>query len=398
MSSHRLDHPTLHGLLERKVAEVAGEPAFNWGSDFRPFMTDGRGAPVVRVAVANCRMDMDIWEGLRGPAGVGMYPLGLSDIWKHFAAADMQGTRFDGSDDPLAMPEPFDDACRRFRRAVIISGMLALDPGIFEAYAAKIEAGDSEPIDYYSRVAGDVLRIVEKSLSKVALGLMAPDRAVVPMIEKKVRLIIDRTRAEYLKGRYHGPCNNHWPQNSVAVMTGLLRFGVNRLPFRDEVTAEGARQRLFGRYASLVVFDGERPVADGSGAVSLLDAERLAWMRRVNDYTVTDAEVMAQRYCSYNLVGSDGATICGKCLDGCPSGALANSSPLPEGRFAPAVAAQKHRFREGALDFDFRNCNRDRHQKQMLFDEYVCTRCEALCAAKGARKSRFELRAINGGG
>ena len=397
MSPHQLDHPTLHSLLETKVAQVIGEPAFNWRGDFRPFMTDGDGAPVVRLGVTNCRIDMDIWEGLRGPASVGMYPLGLSDIWKHFAAADVKGTRPDGTDAPLVMPEPFEDACGRFKRAVIVSGMLVLNPEIFEAYAAKIEAGDPDPVDYYSRATGDVLRIVEKGLSKMALGLMATDRAVVPMIEKKVQQIIDRTRAEYLKGRYHGPCNDHWPRNSVAVMTGLLRFGANRLPFRDEVTPENKRQRLFGRYSSLVIFDGEEPVADSGAGVSLLDPERLAWMRRVNDYTDTDPEVMSERYCTYNKVGSDDGTVCGKCMDGCPSGALANSTPLPTGRFEPAVAAQEHRFWKKTLDFDHGNCCRDRIQKQMLFDEYVCTRCEALCAVSGVKRSRSELRAINGG-
>ena len=50
---------------------------------------------------------------------------------------------------------------------------------------------------------------------------------------------------------YRGPRNNHWPQNSIAVMTGLLRFGVNRLPFRDEVGSDGKGQRLFGRYGSV---------------------------------------------------------------------------------------------------------------------------------------------------
>ena len=397
MSFHQLDQPTLHNLLERKVAEVVGEPAFNWRSDFRPFMTDDTGAPVVRLAVTNCRIDMDIWEGLRGPSRVGMYPLDLSDVWKHFAAADVKGTRPDGTDAPLVMPESFEDARGRFRRAVIASGMLVLNPEIFKAYAEKIEAGDADPVDYYSRAMDDVDRIVEKALGKMALGLMASARAVVPMAERKVGQIVERTRAEYLKGRYHGPCNNHWPQNSIAVMTGLLRFGANRLPFRDEVTAEGKRQRLFGRYASLVVFDAEEPVADGNGGVSLLNAERMAWMRRINDYTDTAPEVMAERFCTYNKVGSDGTTICGKCMAGCPSGALANSTPLPGGSFEPRVTEQEHRFWKETLDFDHGNCCRDRHQKAMLFDEYVCIRCEALCAFEGVKKSRSELRAINGG-
>ena len=395
MKHHTLDRPTLQDLLQSKVAEVIAEPAFNWQSGFCTYRTDDAGAPLVRLAMVNCRIDMDIWHGLRSPALIGMYPLTLADIWTHFAAADLQGTRADGSENPLAMPETFEDAGRRFRRATIFSGMLAINPEVFETYARKIEAGDDDPFDYYGRAAGDVCEIVERALSKVALLLMAPGRAVIPMTERKADLIVERTRADYLNGRYHGPCNNHWPQNSIAVMTGLLKFGVNRLPFRDEVTAEGKRQRLFGRYCSIVVFDGEEPVTDGSGGVSLLDEERLAWLRRITDYTDPDPEVLAARYCNYQTIGSDDSSICGKCLETCPSGALVNSSPLPDGRYEPRVAAQEHRFSEGTLDFDFRNCTRDRLQKQALFDEYVCTRCEAICAADGAKKSRSEIRAIN---
>lgn len=395
MGDVAISRESFERLLRDKVAEVAGEPDYSWGSGFRSFMTDDEGSPVVRVAVTNCAPEMDIWEGLRTPAHVGMFPLGLQDIWMHYAAANVKSTRYDGSPNPLAMPERFEEALGRFRRAVIVSGMLAVNPQVYEFYAEKIERGDGDPYDYYCRAVGEVSAIINKAVAKFALSLVSPDRAVVPMTDNNAKKVIDRTRSDYFKGRYHGPCNNHWPQNSIAAMTDLMRFGINRHPFGDEVWPDGSLQRLCGRYASVVIFDGETPVRDGTGGVSLLDGERLAWLRRLNDYADAAPDVIAERYCTYNMTGSDGTSACNKCIEACPSGALANSSPLPDGTFAERVARQKHRFWEGVVDFDFGNCCRERGQKAQLYEEYACARCEAICAAQGVRKSADEIERLS---
>ena len=39
-----------------------------------------------------------------------MYPVTPEDIWRHYAALTSKTVRPDGSPNPLAMPEPFDDA------------------------------------------------------------------------------------------------------------------------------------------------------------------------------------------------------------------------------------------------------------------------------------------------
>ena len=52
---------------------------------------------------------------------------------------------------------------------------------------------------------------------------------------------------------------------------------------------------------------------------------------------------------------------------------------------------------EGILDFDYANCTNDRHKKRQLYEDYVCARCEVVCAAEGVRKSAKELMHINGG-
>ncbi len=395
-TSKAITHDNLQQILQSKVAEVACEPEYSWGNDFKSFMTDSDGKPVVRVAITNCAPDMDIWEGLRSPASVGMYPLNLEDIWMHYAAANVKSTRFDGSPNPLAMPETYYEATNRIHRAVIVSAMLVINPQIYELYAEKVKRGDEDPFDYYGRAMNEAAAIIDKSVAKSGLSLMAPERAVVPMTNKNTDAIINRTRSDYTKGKYHGPCNNHWPQNSITVMTGLMSFGINRLPFRDEVGSDGKRQRLYGKYRSIVIFDEAEPVANGADGISLLDSEQLAWLRRVNDYTDVSSEVVAERYCTYNLTKPDGTSVCGKCIDMCPSNALLNSSPLPDGTYTERISNQKHRFWEGTVDFDYGNCCRERGQKALLMEEYVCARCETICAAYGIRKSASEIESING--
>jgi hypothetical protein len=63
--------------------------------------------------------------------------------------------------------------------------------------------------------------------------------------------------------------------------------------------------------------------------------------------------------------------------------------------FPERLLGQKHRFDAGVLDFDFGNCSRDRGQKAELYEDYVCARCEAVCAARGVRKSAAEIGPLN---
>ncbi len=385
----------LQQRLAEKVSEVARQPEHNWGDGFCAFMTEPDGRPVVRLAAVHCPPDTDIWQGLRSPAQVGMYPVGLEDIWTHYATSSIRSTRPDGSPNPLAMPEPFADAADRFGRAVIVSAMLAMNGDVFEAYAEKIDRGDLDPPDAYGRARGEIATILDKAVGKLALSLIDPSRAVIPMTPANAGKVIDGTRSNYTKGRYHGPCNNHYPQNSIAVMTGLLKFGISRLPFRDEIGPDGRVRRLLGVYASIVIFDGQPPVADDAGGVTLLDADRLAWLKRVNDYTDVAGVALADRYCTYNLTAPDSASVCGKCIYACPAEALAHSSPDPAGNIPESILRQKHRFSGGALDFDAGNCGRDRGQKAQIYADYVCARCEAVCAARGIRKPAADVAAIN---
>ena len=96
------------------------------------------------------------------------------------------------------------------------------------------------------------------------------------------------------------------------------------------------------------------------------------------------------------MTAADGESVCGKCLETCPSGALKNSSPSPIGIYDNMLMAQKHRFSDGGLDFDYANCTNDRQKKGQLYEDYVCARCEVICAAEGVRKPSRDLMQING--
>ena len=120
MSKFQINRTKLHDLLQTKVIEVINEPAHNWTSPFKSFMTGDKGRPVIRIGIVNFDLDTDIWAGLRSPALVGMYPVVPADIWRHYACLTSRTVRPDGSPNPLAMPEPFEEAKSRFRRGVIV--------------------------------------------------------------------------------------------------------------------------------------------------------------------------------------------------------------------------------------------------------------------------------------
>jgi hypothetical protein len=96
------------------------------------------------------------------------------------------------------------------------------------------------------------------------------------------------------------------------------------------------------------------------------------------------------RFCTY--LPADGEKGCGKCLAFCPSGALANSSPDIQGAYPKPLRDQEHRFWDGALQFDNGSCCDDRGQLKSLYDEWMCARCVAVCAAEGNRRSEAAER------
>lgn len=378
------DTKGLREYLKEKIRQIAREPAFARDGGGEPFLRDEDGTPAIRLAVANCSIDTDIWQGLRSPAAVGSYPIGLREVWDYFAAKTLRGVRHDGSPNYLGIPESFDEARSRFDRAVIVSALLPLAPRILVTYAAGIERHEVAECDTYARASEDVGAMVSKVVGKLALALVCKERAVVCMDPANATRVAEFTLPQARTGRYHGPCNCPWPQNSVAVLTGLMQFGVSRIPLRDEKRPDGTTQRLMGSYCSLVVFDKQPLVTDGTDGIVVIDEKRIADMRQLADFTRTDAGLLARRFCAYNRTASaDGHSVCGRCMAVCPAGAIANSSPRPNGIYPERILAQKHRFHDGFLDFDFASCTSSRNQMSGLYSEFACAHCVVMCAVHG---------------
>ena len=204
----------LQDALVSKVVEVRAEPDYAWSGGRFNHMTDAAGRPVVRVAVANCGLETDIWAGLRSPSNVGLHPLGLRDIWAFYAANDVRNTRRDGSPNPLAMPETFEEASEHFGRAVFISALLPVNPAVYAAYAERIVAGERDPLDSFVKATrrdrGDPEPVPEQA-RPVAAGARARGRAH----DRRPGLGGGRPHpAEYQKGRYHGPANKLFPRTA----------------------------------------------------------------------------------------------------------------------------------------------------------------------------------------
>ncbi|MCW3980365.1 MAG: hypothetical protein NWF11_02710 [Candidatus Bathyarchaeota archaeon] len=61
------------------------EPAFQWGIEKTKYAVDENGSPSIKLSIMNTPLDYDLWEGLRNPAVVDLYPAGLQEIWEFYA-------------------------------------------------------------------------------------------------------------------------------------------------------------------------------------------------------------------------------------------------------------------------------------------------------------------------
>lgn len=387
MALEKITPTRIEAALRRKVERIRGKPEYLWADDRRNHKVNHDEEAAVKAAVANCTLDFDLWKGLRNPALIGRHPLGLQEIWEYYATNDIQKTRPDGTPNYLSMPTPFEKAQKQLDRAVVISALLPLSEEIFERYAEAIVLREPAPYDAYCKAWGETNQLLDEAVAKMAMELHGPDRAVVPMTNDMVGEISEQAVPPIHRGDYHGPCKGgNWPQRSVGALTGLVQFGVSRDVFRDEIH-DGRVERFMGPIRSIVLFDAQDPVTDGSDDVVYLTE---AWRERLMslaDFTDTRPEVNQQRYCTYIPDEEGDEDGCGLCVQYCPSGAVANSAPQTDGEYAQAIKGQVSRFNDDHLQFDFAACLEDRTQKAQLYPDYVCARCIAICAARGERRT-----------
>ena len=394
-----LTRDSVESLIKQKVREVANKPEYMWADSRRNYMcekadggdrdrSDRDGSePVVRVGMANCRLDHDLWDGLRNPASVGLHPAGLREIWEFFATKNIRRVRPDGSVNHLAAPEPFESAKERFKRVTIISALLPFSREMLEGYRQIIISKSEAPYDGFCKAYGEVNTLFDESLSRAALELFSDGRAVIPMTNRTVKELSETAIPKIHQGVYHGPCKGgHFPQKSVGVLTGLVQLGVSRIAFRDELMADEV-VRLVGPLRSVIVFDSEDPVTDGSGGIINLDQQWSRWVFSLSDFTNTDREIARRRFCRHTNDSGSEEKSCSLCIELCPSGAQAESSPKPDGTYAPQIQAQKSRWYKSDLQFAFSECVEERTQKSDLFPQFMCGRCMVICALAGKRSA-----------
>lgn len=370
--------------MQEKVKELKNQPEYQWQDGRINFETTPEGEPAIKAGVANCPIDHDIWEGLRNPAQIGLYPAGLKQIWELWAENNKKKTDESGRTTIFQLPPSFEEAKKEYSRAVIISVLLPISQKIMGSYNETIQERGVAPEETYCKAVGELNQLLDQAITRFAFDVIDRNRMVMVMNNENVNKISTQTIPKTHQGTSHGVCKGgNYSQKSIAVLTGLGQFGASRLVFRDEIVNEEVK-RFVGPYLSLVIFDKEPLVTDGSGKILNINQE---WKERalaISDFTNTDPQVNKYRFCTH-VSGKD-ENGCSLCIQSCPSGALANSSPLENGEYPENIKQQNHRFYEGELQFDNGTCCDERGQKANLYNEWVCARCMASCGHLGKRR------------
>ena len=340
------------------------------------------GTPDVKVAVGNIPLTYDLWKGLKNPASVGLYPVGLQEIWEFYAHRRKTAVDESGRHTIFQVPHSFEHALERYKRAVIISVMLPLSCDIINEYTEVITEREKGSSYVFARMSEEVNTLLDKATTRAALHLVRSGNVVIPMDNETVKSISQEAIPVTRQGSSHGPSKGgNYPQKSVAALLGLGQFGVHRIVFRDEIT-DNSVERVTGPLRSIIIFDDCDLVTRGKSILYLTELWR-HFLFKLYDFTITDPEINKYRFCSYIPADENG---CGICADYCPSGAQASSIPDTTGRYPEETTRQKHRFWEGVLQFDYNRCCEERGQMASLFPEWSCARGLSMCVSKGIKR------------
>jgi len=370
-------------LFKDRVAELQDEPEFQWKRESIKYALDPDGDPSVKVAMGNVPLDYDLWEGLRNPAVMGIYPAGLEELWEYHA--NRRRARVDeyGRQTIFQIPRSYEYAKEKFNRAVIISVMLPFSHEVIKNYNTAVKDDRDRSSFIFRRMYEDINLMANKATGRVGIDLASVDGVVLAMNDDNVTKVSKQAVPLTHQGDSHGPSKGgNYPQKSLAVLMGLGQFGVSRIVFRDELV-DGVVKRFVGPLRSIIVFDEEEPVRDGGGGVIYPTEEWRRFLFRLYDFTDVDPALNKHRFCSYVPLDDGG---CGKCVDACPAGAQESSVSMPDGGYSESVSKQVHRFYDGKLQFDNAKCCETRGQMANLFPEWSCARCVSICAAEGNRR------------
>jgi hypothetical protein len=347
-------------LFKKKIAELQEEPEFQWAKDRITYAVDQEGKPDVKLAVGNIPLDYDLWQGLRNPAVVGLYPAGLEELWGFHANRRKKRVDETGRQSIFQVPQSFEYAKKKFNRAVILSVMLPLSPKIIGNYSDIILKENVGSSHLFSRMYEDVNLMINKATSRSAIELVDDTNMVLLMDNTNVKNVSEEAIPLTHQKESHGPSKGgNYPQKSLAALMGLGQFGVSRLVFRDEINGKHV-ERFVGPIRSIIVFDSGELVTNGDGGVIFPTDEWRDFLFQLYDFTHIDPDINKYRFCSYIPFSDEG---CGKCVSSCPSGAQANSVPTIKGTYSEEVSKQSHRFWNQKLQFDFGRCCDDRGQK-----------------------------------
>lgn len=373
---------SLSHTFSRTILELTSEPRFQ-RTDRIGYAIDRHNRPAVKLAAAQVPLTYDLWKDLRTPAGIGLHPAGIKEIWEFYAHKRVSGIDENGRSTIFQIPTPFKTALQKYTRVIIVSVMLPFSLSLIEEYAQTILENREGSSHLYASLYEEVNSLLESATSRVALSLVGNERIVIPMVNKTIQSLSQEAMPVTHQGEAHGPSKGgNFPQKSIAALLGLGQFGVHRIIFRDEVRGN-AVHRFTGPLRSLLVFDTQEN-REENGTVASLSEPWRKFLIQLYDFTNTDPHINQYRFCTHIPLEDTG---CDMCSTYCPSGAQANSMPEGNGVFSPTIQEQCYRFWEGSLQFDYRRCCEERGQMAEIFPEWSCSRGLSMCAAKGKKRA-----------
>ncbi|MFC1953170.1 hypothetical protein ACFLWR_03465 [Chloroflexota bacterium] len=367
------------------LMNVRKEPEFFRDEEKLKYAIDEEGKPSIKLAIGNMPLDYDLWDGLRNPATVGLHPAGIPEIWEFYA--NRRKTKVDevGRPSLFQVPKTFDYAKSTYNRAVIISVMLPFSENIIGDYVSQIIEKKGGSSYTFASMYNDINKTIDKAVTRVAIDMVTDDNEaiVIPMTGENVNALSTEAIPQTKQGISHGPSKGgNYPQKSIGALLGLGQFGISRIVFRDEIES-GKVRRYTGPIRSIVVFDKDKLITDGSEDTIFPTAAWRTFLKRLFDFTDTDSEINQYRFCAHLPQNDKG---CNKCVESCPSGAQPSSAPLDNGEYSEQVINQTHRFWDSKLQFDFGKCTDERGQMTGMFPEWSCARCVMICANQGIRR------------